>query len=199
MWNVCWSKGRLYWKIAKLFHFCHLSKLVRPETYGPYHVSPSKQRSLLRFFTQNFKFYCLLLGKKKAHVIDFSFKFNEIKFCTLFMNWLIWKKCSPIFIINLFLANPMHYIKCAVNSSLLTFLWLLQKVCGTMDPCFITTHSIHKEGNLQIYFGVIFHKNNPPQTGPHHIWYIYTPCLSLAARSTQQRIWVEDFARQCLL
>ena len=24
--------------IAKLFHFCHLSKLVRPETYGPYQV-----------------------------------------------------------------------------------------------------------------------------------------------------------------
>jgi len=21
-----------------MFHFCHLSKLVRPETYGPYHV-----------------------------------------------------------------------------------------------------------------------------------------------------------------
>ena len=38
MWKVCWSKGRLYWKIAKLFHFCHLSKLARPETYGPYHV-----------------------------------------------------------------------------------------------------------------------------------------------------------------
>ena len=38
MWKVCWSKGRLYWRIAKLFHFCHLSKLVRPETYGPYHV-----------------------------------------------------------------------------------------------------------------------------------------------------------------
>ena len=38
MWKVCWSKGRLYWKIANLFHFCHLSKLVRLETYGPYHV-----------------------------------------------------------------------------------------------------------------------------------------------------------------
>ena len=36
MWKVCWSKGRLYWKIAKLFNFCHLSKLARPETYGPY-------------------------------------------------------------------------------------------------------------------------------------------------------------------
>jgi len=52
----------------------------------------------------------------------------------------------------------MHYIKCAVNSSLLTLFWLLQKVCGTLDPCFITAHSIHREGDLQIYFGVIFHK-----------------------------------------
>ena len=28
-------KGRLCWKIAKLFYFCHLKKLVRPETSGP--------------------------------------------------------------------------------------------------------------------------------------------------------------------
>ena len=27
-----------------------------------------------------------------------------------------------------------------------------------MDPCFIMTHIIHKEGDLQIYFGVLFHK-----------------------------------------
>ena len=46
MWKVCWSKGRLYCKIAKLFHFCHLSKLVRPETYGPYHVSHSFSENL---------------------------------------------------------------------------------------------------------------------------------------------------------
>ena len=31
-------KGRLCWKIAKLFYFCHLKKLVRPETFGPYYV-----------------------------------------------------------------------------------------------------------------------------------------------------------------
>jgi hypothetical protein len=30
-----------YWKIAKLFNFCHLKKLVRPETFGPHHVCPS--------------------------------------------------------------------------------------------------------------------------------------------------------------
>ena len=32
---MCWNKGRLYWKIAKLFYFCHIKKLVRPETFGP--------------------------------------------------------------------------------------------------------------------------------------------------------------------
>ena len=38
MWKVCWNKGRLCWKIAKLFYFCRLKKLVRPETFGPYYV-----------------------------------------------------------------------------------------------------------------------------------------------------------------
>ena len=36
---MCWNKGRLCWKIAMLFYFCHLKKLVRPETFGPYHVT----------------------------------------------------------------------------------------------------------------------------------------------------------------
>ena len=35
---MCWDKGRLCWKIAKLFYFCHLKKLARPETFGPYYV-----------------------------------------------------------------------------------------------------------------------------------------------------------------
>ena len=38
MWKVFWNKGRLCWKIAKLFYFCHLKKLLRPETFGPYCV-----------------------------------------------------------------------------------------------------------------------------------------------------------------
>ena len=122
------------------------------------HIIPSTQCSLLRFFTGDFKLFCLQLGKKKAYLIDFSFKFNEIKFCTLLMNWLMWNKIFSCFY-NLFRpVNCMHYIKCAVNSSLPTLLWLLQKVCGTLDPCFITTHGIHKEGALQMYFGVIFHE-----------------------------------------
>ena len=64
-------------------------------------LNPSEQGCLLQLFTGDFKFYCLLL-KKKAYLIDFSFKFNGIKFCTLLMNWLIQggggkrKKTNPI-------------------------------------------------------------------------------------------------------
>jgi len=32
---MCWNKGRLYWKTAKLLYFCHLKEFVRPETFGP--------------------------------------------------------------------------------------------------------------------------------------------------------------------
>ena len=35
---MCWNKGRLRCKIAKVLYFCHLKKLVRPETFGPYYV-----------------------------------------------------------------------------------------------------------------------------------------------------------------
>ena len=73
------------------------------------------------------------------------------------MNWLMWEKMFNCFYNKFRPVNCMHYINCAVNSSLLTLLWLLQKGCGTLDPCSLTTHSIHKESALQMYFGVIFH------------------------------------------
>jgi hypothetical protein len=42
IWKVCSNKGRTHWKTAKLFHFCHLKKLVSPETFGPYYVCVPK-------------------------------------------------------------------------------------------------------------------------------------------------------------
>jgi hypothetical protein len=51
-------------------------------------------------------------------------------------------------------VNSMYFIKCCVNSSLHNSGCCIS---GTLDHCFITTHSIHKEGNiLQIYFCAIF-------------------------------------------
>jgi len=61
----------------------------------------------------------LTLREKKAYLIDISFKFNEIKFCTVLMNWLIQEKNVHVY--NKFRpVNHMYCIKCGVNSSLLT-------------------------------------------------------------------------------
>ena len=91
------------------------------------------------------------------------------------MNWLMLEKMFSCFYNKFRSVNCMHYIKCAVNSSLLTLFWLLQ-VCGPLNTCFVTTHSIHKEGDLQNLLRCDIPPNNAPQTGPHHIWCIYTPC-----------------------
>jgi len=62
----------------------------------------------------------MLTLKKKAYLIEFSFKFNEIKLCTLFMNWLIQEKMFAYFYNKFRPVNCMHYTKFGVNSSLLT-------------------------------------------------------------------------------
>jgi len=62
----------------------------------------------------------LPLRGKKAYLIDFSFKFNEIKFCTLLMNWLIREKMFTYFY-NVFRpANHMY----SVSHSLLNLTFL---------------------------------------------------------------------------
>jgi len=82
-------------------------------------LNRSKQRCLFGFFTGDFKFYFLVL-EKKAYLIVFSFKFNEIKFCILLVNWLIQKKIFTYFYNKIKPVNHLHYIKCGVNISLLT-------------------------------------------------------------------------------
>ena len=68
---------------------------------------------------------------------------------------------------------------------------MLHKICGTSDHCFITTHSIYKEGDIsQIYFCVIFHDTRH-RTQAHC-------ALSLAMRTQMAEQWV-DFAGHCLL
>jgi len=101
------------------------------------------------------------------------------------MNWLIREKIFTYFYNKFRPVSRMRYIKCGVNSSLLTLFWLLQKVCGTLDPCFITTHSIQKEGDLQIYFGVIFHKTRHLERAHITSGAFIHRALSLAVRSTQ--------------
>jgi len=52
--------------------------------------------------------------------MDFSFKFNEIKFCTLLMNWLIQEKMFTSFYNKFRPVKHTHYIKCGVTSSFVT-------------------------------------------------------------------------------
>ena len=58
-------------KIAKLFYFCHLKELVRPETFEPYYVSMVANESVLMstriWLMTSYQFhisiYCLVVLK----------------------------------------------------------------------------------------------------------------------------------------
>ena len=82
-------------------------------------------------------------------------------------------------------VNRTHFIKYDVNSSLLTYFWLLQKVYGTLNHCFITTHVIHNKGDLQIYFGVIFLETRHHAQAHITSGALYIGALSLAMRKTK--------------
>ena len=117
-----WSimKGTLTHSLTNTVTMSHIMDQFDPHIFNSLmsELNPSEQCCLLRFFTGDFKCYCLLLEKK--NLIDFSFKINEIKFCTLFMNWLIRQKMLTYFY-NIFRpVNRVHCMKCGVNSSLLT-------------------------------------------------------------------------------
>ena len=162
-------------------------------------LNPSEQACLPELFFCRFKFYCLLL-EKKSYLIDFSFKFNEIKFCTLLMNWLILEKMFTHFYNTFRPVNRMHYTKYGVNISLLTHFWLLQKVCGTLAHCFITTHIVHNEDDLQIYFGVIFLETRH-HAQAHITSGAFIHCALFWPREEHrwQRSLVDDFTGQCFL
>jgi len=84
----------------------------------------------------------------------------------------------------------MHYIKYGVNSSLFTYFWLLQ-VYGTLDHCFITTHTIHNESDLQIYFGVIFLKTRCHAQPTSHLAHLYIVPFSCHEKNTDgSRVWL---------
>jgi hypothetical protein len=112
------------------------------------------------------------------------------------MDWLIREKIFTCFY-NIFRPlNRMHYVKCGVNSSLLTKLWLLQKVCDTLNHCFITTHSIHKEGDiLQIYFCVIFRETR--HHAQAHVTYGALCALSVAAKRAETAAQSVSLASVC--
>ena len=100
MWKVCWNKGRLCWKIANLFYFCHLKKLVRPETFGlrvlknAAHIfhdslghpvgSTQKQlpRTLLPIVRLSDPYHCILSTNSQKYEINISQSYTSLKAIT---------------------------------------------------------------------------------------------------------------------
>ena len=74
---MCWNKRRLCWKIAKLFYFCHLKKLVRPETFGSYYVYQSYSLSLIDYLIS---FLCAVLW----------FRVLFIFYVSIWKNYITW-------------------------------------------------------------------------------------------------------------
>ena len=102
MWKVYWNKGRLYWKIAKLFYFCNLKMLVRPETFGPYHVCLQNQDDLFATWRQMklqralFVHKNVLEGLKAAGILYMWLKANNCYFWTSYftVRYLVYNKSS---------------------------------------------------------------------------------------------------------
>ena len=77
----------------------------------------------------------------------------------------------------------MHYIKCAVNSSLLTI--LIAAGLWHLEYLFYHDTQYSQRGCFTNLLWCDIPQNNAPQTGPHHIRYIYTRAIFLAVTSTQ--------------
>jgi hypothetical protein len=110
------------------------------------------------------------------------------------MNWLIREKMFTYFYNKFRPVNRMYYIKCGVNSSLLSQFWLLQ-VCGTLDHCFITTGVIYK--CTLVWYSA---KQGTMHRPTSHLAHLYiVPFVWPQEEHGQQRSWVDDFAGHCLL
>jgi len=64
----------------------------------------------------------------------------------------------------------------------------MHKVCGILDHCFIMTHSIHKERDSQIYFGMIFHETRHHTQAHITSGALIHSTLSLATRITETAV-----------
>jgi hypothetical protein len=155
-------------------------------------LNPSKQHCQPDFFTGDFKFYCLLLGEK-AYLIDVSFRFNEIKFCTLLVNWVIRGKMFTYFYNKFRPVKCMHYINC-VNSS-------YSHNSGCYSRCvalWFTVLSRHILFTIGVIYKFTFVWYSAKQGTTHrptsHLAHLYAvPFLWPQEEHTWQGNWVDDF------
>jgi hypothetical protein len=141
---------------------------------------PTCRDCLPRFSDGGFKFLCLPLGKK-SYLLHFSFKFNEVKFFALFMNWIIQKKNFTNLIINLGLR-----IACVLWNVLQKLYYSHISVCCRRSVApWITILSQHALFTtfccLQIHFRVIFRETRHHAQAHVTLGALEDRVLSLAA------------------
>jgi len=91
------------------------------------------------------------------------------------MDWFIREKIITYYCNKFRPLNRMHYVKCCVNSLLVTQFWLLQKDCGTLDHYFTTTHNIINSKWSKNSRLCDNPRNKAPRTGLHHTSRTYRP------------------------
>ena len=87
------------------------------------------------------------------------------------MNWFIREKMFTYCYNKFWPVNRVHYIKCGVNISLLTYFWLLH-----LGSLFYHHTQYSQWGWFTNSLLCDIPQNKAPHTGPHHIWRIYTLC-----------------------
>ena len=140
----------------------------------------------------------MLTLRKKAYLIDFSFKFNEIKFCTLLMNWLILEKMFTYFYNKFRPVNHIYYIKCGVNSSLHN-----SGCCRRSLAPWIAVLSRHIVFTKRvIYYKFTFMWYSAKQGTTHRPTSHLVHCVPFLwpwEEHRRQHSWVGDFTGQCSL
>ena len=117
MWKVCWNKGRLCWKIAKLLYFCRLKELVRPETFGPYYVHIYINVSVVLLTGYQFSVcFATFAGLLRLPVFDSSVSslFTSLSHFTPGLPLLFYRFCHQVDIRPLHLLSPIRDV-CALR------------------------------------------------------------------------------------
>jgi len=132
----------------------------------------------------------LTLREKKAYLIDVSFKFNEIKFYTLLMNWLIWKKMFTYFYNKFTPVNRMYYIQCGVNGSLHNSGCCVRSVAPWVTV--LSWHTVFTKRVMYYKFTFVWYsaKQGTTHRATSHLVHC-VPFLWLQEEHRRQRSWVD--------
>ena len=116
-----------------------------------------------------------------------------MKFCTVLMNWLIWEKVFTNFYNKFRPVSRMHYIKCGVNSSILTILVAAEGLWH-LGSLFYHDTQYSKRGWITHFLWCDIPRNRAHLNRPtSYLVHLYTvPLLWQQEAHRWQCIWVDD-------